>query len=133
MALCHLLLRGSLPLQQLRFIIQDIELKLLQIFQQLLHAVFHGFHFLSFLFFQEFRFCDCLHRLCSLRFFLLLFGRLCLLCFLPLFGRLCLLCFCLGLLVGRLCLRCFLRGPSDEQNLRAELKNLGFSVDEVGF
>ena len=31
------------------------------------------------------------------------------------------------------CLRCFLRGPSDEQNLRAELKNLGFSVDEVGF
>ena len=31
------------------------------------------------------------------------------------------------------CLRCFLRGPEDEQNLRAELKNLGFNADEVGF
>ena len=29
------------------------------------------------------------------------------------------------------CLRCFLRGPEDEQNLRAELKNLGFNADEV--
>ena len=29
------------------------------------------------------------------------------------------------------CLRCFLRGPEDEQNLRIELKMLGFTPDEV--
>jgi len=29
------------------------------------------------------------------------------------------------------CLRCFLRGPEDAQNLRAELKNLGFASAEV--
>jgi predicted membrane chloride channel (bestrophin family) len=29
------------------------------------------------------------------------------------------------------CLRCFLRGPADNQNLRAELKILGFSATEV--
>jgi predicted membrane chloride channel (bestrophin family) len=29
------------------------------------------------------------------------------------------------------CLRCFLRGPEDAQNLRAELKNLGFAAEEV--
>lgn len=29
------------------------------------------------------------------------------------------------------CLRCFLRGPEDNENLRVELKALGFAPDEV--